>query len=63
MLVAPDPLADAILALRTKGHTVESVAADPPLWRVDDEEQELSASQLCALAARLGLVEGPGRAQ
>ncbi|GJE09484.1 hypothetical protein [Methylobacterium longum] len=63
MLVEADPLTDAISALRAKGHTVEPCGEDPALWRIDNEDQELTVEQLLALALRLGLVEGPGRAQ
>jgi hypothetical protein len=62
-LIEADRLADAVSALRAKEHTVEPCGADLPLWRVDDEEQELSAEQLLSLALRFGLAEGPGRAQ
>lgn len=63
MLVHSDPITDAILALRSKGHTVEPSRDDPAVWRVDDEEQELGMDQLLTLALRLGLAEGPGRTQ
>lgn len=63
MLIEPDPLADAVLALRAKGHTVEPSVEDLTLWCVDDEEQELNAAELVALAPHFGFVEGPGRAQ
>lgn len=63
MLVESDPVTDANLALRAKGHMVEPCGEGPALWRIDNDDQELTVEQLLALALRLGLVEGPGRAQ
>ena len=63
MLVEADPVTDAIAGLRAKGHTVEPCGEDPALWRIDNDDQELTVEQRLALALHFGLVEGPGRAQ
>jgi hypothetical protein len=42
MLVEADPVTDAIAGLRAKGHTVEPCGEDPALWRIDNDDQELT---------------------
>jgi hypothetical protein len=61
MLISDDPVLDAVAALRACGHTVEP-DVEFELWQIDGGEW-ISLGALLALAASVGLREGPGRAQ
>ncbi|MGU3469160.1 hypothetical protein ACLBXO_30380 [Methylobacterium sp. C33D] len=56
-----DPVLDAVAVLRCLGHTVEP-DDDCARWRVDGGGW-ITLGALFAMALRLGLRDGPGRAQ
>ncbi|MCJ2092088.1 MULTISPECIES: hypothetical protein [unclassified Methylobacterium] len=56
-----DPTLEAVTALRAHGHTVEA-ADECERWQINGGEW-VSLGELLALAARLGLVGGPGLVQ
>lgn len=58
---ADDPVLDAVAALRSCGHTVEADGTFKH-WRIDGGDW-IPLGALLEFAMRLGLREGPGRAQ
>lgn len=56
-----DPVLDAVAVLQCHGYTVEA-DDDFARWRIDGGDW-ITLSALFAMALRLGLREGPGRAQ
>jgi len=56
-----DPVLDAVAVLRCRGYTVEP-DDDCARWRIDGADW-ITLSDLFARALRLGLRDGPGRAQ
>lgn len=56
-----DPVMDAVVALRSRGHTVVP-GDDFEHWQVDGGEW-ITLSDLLALAIRIGFVAGPRRVQ
>lgn len=58
---ADDPELDAVAVLQSLGHTVEP-DDDFACWRIDGGDW-ITLNAVFVLALRLGLREGPGRAQ
>ncbi|GAN48725.1 hypothetical protein CTI14_20885 [Methylobacterium radiotolerans] len=56
-----DPVLDAVAVLQCHGYTVEP-DDDFARWRIDGGDW-ITLSALLAMALRLGLRDGPGRAQ
>ena len=52
----PDPILEAVEALRAKGHTIEPTGDDLGRWLVDGAER--TDGDVIALAFNLGLMDG-----
>lgn len=50
-----DPIREAVVALRARGHTIEPWPGGLPYWLVDGET--LTDGDLLALAVRVGLMD------